>query len=304
MIRKLALIVILAAIAGGLAFYLLTSPKTLSPETLASLPDGDATRGELVFWAGGCASCHAADDAQGDDKLKLGGGHVLASDFGDFVVPNISMDADNGIGGWSREDFANAMQRGVAPDGSHLYPSFPYASYARMAPQDVSDLWAFMQTLPAVDNDPGPHRLGFPFSVRRGVGLWKLLYAGDDGPVVDLGADDAVLARGQYLVEGLGHCGECHTPRDFAGGLKKGSWLAGAPNPDGRGRIPNITPGGTIADWSEADIAYYLESGFTPDFNSVGGSMADVQENMAKLPASDRDAIAAYLKAIPAHQAQ
>ena len=301
MIRKLALFAGLAAIAGGLAFWFLTTPRVLSSDALAALPDGDASRGELVFWAGGCASCHAADDAKDDDRLKLGGGHVLASDFGDFVVPNISTDSRYGIGEWSRDDFANAMLRGIGPGGEHLYPSFPYTSYARMSGQDVADLWAFMQTLPAVDSDPGPHKLGFPFSIRRGVGLWKLLYAGDTGPVVDLGSDNAALKRGQYLVEGLGHCGECHTPRDFAGGLKKNLWLAGAPNPEGRGRIPNITPGGSIGGWSEGDIAYYLESGFTPDFNSVGGSMAEVQVNMSKLPASDRDAIAAYLKAIPAH---
>lgn len=303
MIRKLAIAIALAAIAGGLAFWFLTTPRMLSSEALAALPEGDAARGEPVFWAGGCASCHAADGAEGDDLLKLGGGHVLASDFGDFVVPNISMDAEHGIGDWSRDDFANAMLRGVAPDGAHLYPSFPYTSYARMSGQDVADLWAFLQTLPAVSEAPGPHKLGFPFNIRRGVGLWKLLYAGDTGPVVEIGDDTAIL-RGQYLVEVLGHCGECHTSRDFAGGLNKELWLAGAPNPEGRGRIPNITPGGPIGSWSASDIAYYLESGFTPDFNSVGGSMVEVQENMAKLPAEDRDAIAAYLKAIPAHSGE
>ena len=300
MIRKLAYVIVLAAIVGGLAFWFLSAPKPLGATALAALPEGDAARGELVFWAGGCASCHAADNAEGDDKLKLGGGHVLASDFGDFVVPNISPDPQHGIGQWSKDDFANAMMRGVSPDGENLYPSFPYTSYARMSDGDLADLWAFMQTLPAVDNDPGPHKLGFPFNIRRGVGLWKLLYA-DETWVVKVDETDDRLVRGRYLVEALGHCGECHTPRDFAGGVKRDLWLAGAPNPDGKGRIPNITPGGTIADWSEADIAYYLESGFTPDFDSVGGSMVDVQENMAKLPASDREAIAAYLKAIPAH---
>jgi mono/diheme cytochrome c family protein len=301
MIRKLALIVVLAAIAGGLVFYVLTLPQTLPRDVLAAMPDGDAARGETIFWAGGCASCHAAEKAQGDDKLKLGGGHVLASDFGDFVVPNISTDPQTGIGGWTAEDFANAMLRGVAPDGAHYYPSFPWTSYARMETGDLADLWAFMQTLPAVDNDPGPHRLGFPFNIRRGVGMWKLLYAGSE-PAVPLDTADDKVLRGQYLVEGLGHCGECHTPRDFAGGLKKDLWLSGAPNPEGPGRIPNITSGeGGIGSWSEADIAYYLESGFTPDFDSVGGTMVAVQENMAKLAAGDREAIAAYLKAIPAH---
>ncbi|WP_193175966.1 cytochrome c [Oricola nitratireducens] len=300
MLRKLATIAVLAAIAGGLAFYVLTMPRTLPEATLAALPEGDAARGETMFWAGGCASCHAADKAEGDDRLKLGGGHVLKSGFGDFVAPNISPDRNDGIGAWSRGDFANAMLRGVSPAGAHLYPAFPYTSYTRMKPRDVADLWAFLKTLPAVEGRAPGHRLGFPFTVRRGLGLWKLLYL-DPAPVIDLQTDDPQLLRGQYLVEGPGHCGECHTPRDVAGGLIQAKWLSGAPNPDGEGRVPNITGGkGGIGDWSQADIAYYLESGFTPAFDSVGGSMVEVQENMAKLTAEDRDAIAAYLKAVPA----
>ena len=111
------------------------------------------------------------------------------------------------------------------------------------------------------------------------------------------------LARGQYLVEGPGHCGECHTPRNALGGFEPDQWLAGAPNPEGQGRIPNITPGSkSIGGWSESDIVNYLETGFTPDFDSVGGSMVEVQKNIARLPASDREAIAAYLKAVPARE--
>ena len=116
--------------------------------------------------------------------------------------------------------------------------------------------------------------------------------------VADL-SGDPLLLRGRYLVEGPGHCGECHTPRDWTGGLKLERWLAGAPDLEGDGKVPNITPGG-LQGWSQEDIAYYLQSGFTPDFDTVGGSMVKVQKNMAKLPAEDLDAIAAYLKAIPA----
>lgn len=114
-------------------------------------------------------------------------------------------------------------------------------------------------------------------------------------------ASVSLVERGRMLVEGAGHCGECHTPRDRFGGLLRERWLAGAPNPEGKGRIPNITPGGeNISAWSAADIAYYLESGFTPEFDTVGGSMVAVQENMAKLSDEDRAAIAAYLLALPA----
>jgi mono/diheme cytochrome c family protein len=144
-----------------------------------------------------------------------------------------------------------------------------------------------------------PHTLGFPWSIRRGIGAWKRRYL-DTEPMPPV-ASPTPVERGRRLVEGAGHCGECHTPRDRFGGLIRARWLAGAPNPDGKGRVPNITPGGDdISAWSAADIAYYLESGFTPDFDTVGGPMVAVQENMAKLTDEDRAAIAAYLKALPA----
>jgi len=114
-------------------------------------------------------------------------------------------------------------------------------------------------------------------------------------------ADPAVLA-GRYLVEGPGHCGECHTPRDLIGGTRKDLWLAGAAAAEGEGKVPNLTEGeGGLGSWSTGDIAYYLETGFTPDYDSVGGAMVDVQRNMANLPAADREAIAAYIKAVPPH---
>jgi mono/diheme cytochrome c family protein len=262
-------------------------------------PEGDAVRGEAVFWAGGCESCHAAKGAKGDDRLKLGGGQVLATPFGDFVVPNISSDPGDGIGDWTDADFANAMTRGLSPEGRHYYPAFPYASYARMTPQDIADLRAFLATLPAVAGRAPGHDLTFPYSFRRGLGLWKLGFL-SDAPAVAVDTADPAVARGQYLVEGPGHCGECHTPRNFAGAVDTTRWLGGAPAAEGEGRVPNITPGGDLGGWSAGDIEYYLETGFTPDFDTVGGAMVAVQENMAMLEAGDRAAIAAYLKAVPA----
>ena len=158
------------------------------------------------------------------------------------------------------------------------------------------DLKAYLDSLPAVESSVGDHALDFPWSIRRGIGLWKRRYL-DTNPVLGIDAPNPVIERGRELVEGAGHCGECHTPRDRFGGLIRSRWLAGAPNPEGKGRIPNITPAGkNTSDWSAGDIAYYLESGFTPDFDTVGGSMVAVQENMAMLPKADREAIAAYLK--------
>jgi mono/diheme cytochrome c family protein len=231
--------------------------------------------------------------------LRLGGRRVLETDFGDFVTPNISPDVAHGLGAWTAQDFANAMQAGVSPDGRHYYPAFPYPSYARMQPGDVADLWAFLQTLPPVAETPEQFELAFPFNIRRGVGLWKLAFF-DPSPPVGIVGSDPLVARGQYLVEGAGHCAECHTPRNPAGGLIRSRWMAGGPDPEGEGRIPNITGGtGGIGSWSAGDIAYYLETGFTPDYDSVGGAMAEVQANIAELEARDRDAIAAYLKVLP-----
>jgi mono/diheme cytochrome c family protein len=299
MIKRLAAAIAALAIVVAALFWLLTLPRPLAA---AVLPDhvGDPVNGERMFWASGCASCHAAPGAKGDDKLKLGGGLALNTPFGIFRVPNISPDPETGIGGWSALDLVNAMQRGVAPDGRHYYPAFPYGSYARMRMSDIIDLIAFLDTLPPVRNAVAGHELGFPFNIRRGLGLWKLVYL-SDAPVIELSEADDLALRGRYLVEGPGHCGECHTPRDIAGGVKPAEWLAGAPNPEGKGIIPNITPHGDGHEaWSAKDIAYYLESGFTPEFDSVGGAMVTVQENMARLTADDHAAIAAYLKAVPA----
>lgn len=289
----------LALLLGLAGFWLLTIPRGLPAAALAALPAGDPERGEAVFWAGGCASCHADPNAEGEDRLRLGGGLRLATPFGTFVAPNVSMHKADGIGTWSAGAFANAMLRGVSPDGRHYYPAFPYGSYARMSHGDIADLWAFWQTLPAVEGRAADHALSFPFTLRRGLGLWKLAFL-SDAPVIAVDESDPVLVRGRYLVEGPGHCAECHTPRGFAGNLLASRWLAGAPSPEGRGRIPNITGGVRgIGDWSQADIAYYLETGFTPEFDSVGGTMVAVQKNMARITAEDRSTIAAYLKAVP-----
>ncbi len=302
LIRKLASAVLLLGGAGAVAAWFFSASVRLDAATVASLGEGDVTRGERIFWAGGCTSCHARPKSEGAARMELAGGLELKTQFGTFIAPNISPHPQDGIGSWSLANFANAMMRGVSPGGEHYYPAFPYTSYTRMRPTDVADLYAFMKTLPAVEGEAPGHQLGFPFNIRRGIGLWKWLYL-SDGPVLALGegTPENVLA-GQYLVEGPGHCGECHTPRQFTGGLKKDQWLAGAVAAEGEGIVPNITGGeGGIGEWSEVDIASFLETGFTPDFDTVGGSMVAVQRNMAQLSSEDRKAIAAYLKAVPPH---
>ena len=282
---------LLAASLLGLAAWVVSAPNTLNRTEWQS-PVGDSARGERVFNIGGCASCHIEKGAKGEARLLLGGGQAFETPFGTFYAPNISPSAE-GIGGWNALDLANALLRGVSPDGAHYYPAFPYSSYTRMPPQDVADLMAYLKTLSPVSRANTPHDLPFPFNIRRSNGFWKLLFLNDD-PVIE-----QANPRGQYLVEGLGHCAECHTPRNALGGLDRSRWLAGAPNPEGKGRIPNLTPGGGLADWSEADIAYYLESGFTPDFDTAGSTMVEVVENLSRATPEDRLAIARYIKALP-----
>jgi mono/diheme cytochrome c family protein len=301
-LRKLIISALALGVVGGATFWLVTAPVRLDAKSIAALGSGDAVRGERIFWAGGCASCHSRPKSEGAARLELAGGLELRTPFGTFVPPNISPDPQDGIGNWSLDDFANAILRGVSPDGAHYYPAFPYTSYARMTPADVADLYAFMKTLPPVSGAAPNNQLGFPFNIRRGIGLWKLLYLSDQ-PVIALPADaPEKVVLGRYLVEGPGHCGECHTPRAITGGTKKDEWLSGAVAAEGSGIVPNITSGeGGIGEWSESDIANYLETGFTPEFDSVGGAMVDVQKNMAKLAPTDREAIAAYLKVVPPH---
>lgn len=293
--RRLLLSAAILALAGGAVFWLVTEPKPLAADQTAALT-GDASAGEAAFWAAGCASCHMADGAKGEAELVLSGGQRFASPFGTFLAPNISPDPTHGIGGWSLAAFANAVTRGISPEGTHYFPAFPYNAYNKMELQDVADLKAFMDTLPPSSAPSQAHEVSFPFNIRRNLGGWKFLFESDEWVITDTLSSEE--SRGRYLVEAMAHCGECHTPRNVLGGLDRSRWLAGAPDPSGKGRIPNITP--AKLDWSTGEITEYLTTGFTPDYDSVGGHMVHVVENMARLPISDREAIAAYLKRTPA----
>jgi mono/diheme cytochrome c family protein len=300
MIRKLIVIVIVLAIVGFGAFWLITAPRTFAA---TDLPDHtpDMANGEYMFWAGGCSSCHAAKGATGDDLLKLGGGMVLKSDFGDFHVPNISPDKATGIGDWTALDLVNAMKRGVGKDGVHLYPAFPYTSYQHMKVEDIIDLKGYLDTLPAVANDVPETALAFPFSFRRGLGLWQLLYVHGETFVPDPAATDAVN-RGAYLVKAAGHCTQCHSPRTFYGGIIESREYSGAPLTAGEGSAPNITTDNDtgIGTWSIAQIVAMMKTGFLPDFDVIGGDMAPVQRNLARLTAEDQNAMAEFMKTLPA----
>lgn len=256
----------------------------------------DAAAGRVVFLASGCNSCHATPGQS--DPLRLGGGLELKTPFGSFFPPNISPDPIDGIGRWDVVDLANALKAGVSPDGRHYYPALPYTSYQYMTDGDVRDLMAFLRTLPPVHGRPPPHRLAFPFSIRRGVGLWKLFYL-DGGRLDPDPSKSAAWNLGRYLVEGPGHCAQCHSPRDMFGGIVRSRQLTGGPTPDGKDKAPDITGRG-LANWSRADIVEALATGLTPDGDSLGGPMAAVVRDTGQLPASYREAIAEYLKSLPA----
>jgi len=290
--RVIGNLVLLGVLVLASALWL-TRPVPIADTEVAGLV-GDPIAGETVFWAGGCASCHAAEDATGEARLLLSGGQAFPSAFGTFRAPNLSPSPD-GIGGWTLAQFLTAMQNGISPEGRHYYPAFPYTAYRLAERQDLADLFAFLQTLPESDAASLPHEVGFPFSIRRAVGFWNLLYLGDT--FVVQGELSEQEQRGRYLAEALSHCGDCHTPRGPLGAVERSQWLQGAPNPTGTGTIPPLTP--DRLTWSSDEIAAYLNDGFTPDFDTAGGHMRAVVMNLAQLDPEDRLAIAAYLARVP-----
>jgi mono/diheme cytochrome c family protein len=294
MLRRLFLALVLLALIGFGAFWWLTIPATIAA---ASLPayQPDVANGQTMFNVGGCSSCHAVPNQP--DRLKLGGGLAMPSPFGTFYAPNISPDPNDGIGRWSEADFVTAVLKGTSPSGAHLYPAFPYASYQHAKVEDVRDLFAYLKTLAPVSGRVRDHDLPFPFNLRRTVGVWKWLFL-DGRPFVPDPAHSAAWNRGAYLVNGFGHCAECHSPRNFLGGIVGAQRFAGGPNPEGEGWVPNITQKG-LAEWSVNDFAYFLETGDLPEGDKAAGAMARVIRNTSQLPAADRTAMAEYLKSLP-----
>jgi mono/diheme cytochrome c family protein len=293
MLRRLVVLALIAAVVGFGVFWVVTIPATVPASALAAhTPNLD--NGKTMFLIGGCASCHATPGQ--DDKTKLGGGVGLKSPFGTFYTPNISPDPNLGIGKWTEANFVTAMVKGTSPDGRHYFPAFPYTSYQRIGTGDLRDLFAYLKTLPAVQDKSKPHDVPFPFNIRRTLGGWKFLFL-DGKPFEGNPARDVVWNRGAYLVNGPGHCAECHSPRNVLGGIIASQRFAGGPSPDGDGFVPNITQKGLSL--SEEQVIKLLKTGETPDGDTVGGEMGKVVANTGKLSAEDRAAIAAYIKSLP-----
>ncbi|HZB91497.1 MAG TPA: cytochrome c [Stellaceae bacterium] len=253
-------------------------------------------RGEVLFRAADCTGCHT--DAKGGGAL-LAGGRKIDTLFGTFYGPNITPDQQDGIGGWSEEQFRRALREGIGRDGGYLYPVFPFASFTGMSDGDIADLYAYLRSLPPVAQPNQPDVLHFPFGWRFLLFLWRALFF-HEGPLPPDIDHSPEWNRGRYLAEAVVHCQQCHTPRNFLGGLKGSEAYSGnAKGIDGM-KAPNITsdPETGIGKWSVDDIALLLKTGQTPDMDFVGSGMAEVVKGTAALSDTDRRAIAAYVRSI------
>jgi mono/diheme cytochrome c family protein len=264
---------------------------------LRAADEASVKRGEVLFNTADCTACHT--DVKGGGQ-SLAGGRPLDTPFGRFYGPNITADKQYGIGAWSEAEFRRALREGRGRNGEYLFPVFPYPAFTGMSDQDIADLYAYLQSRSAVAQPDRPHEVGFPFSWRFLQVFWRTLFF-TEGPLQPIAGQGAEWNRGRYLAEAVAHCGQCHTPRNFLGGLKQGQAFAGNPQgPDGQ-KAPNITPDADtgIGKWSVDDIAMILKTGQTPDFDFVGSGMAEVVKGTSELTDDDRRAIAIYVKSLP-----
>jgi mono/diheme cytochrome c family protein len=254
---------------------------------------GDAKRGEYLSKAGGCIGCHTE---MRKDAQPFAGGRALKTPFGTFYGPNITPDPTAGIGSWKETDFIRAMREGKRPDGANYFPAFPYSSFTRISDADLRDLWAYLRSLQPSAQPSKEHELGFFYRWRFLVTFWKWLFF-DAGPLAPDPAKSEQLNRGRYLVDALGHCGECHTPRNFLGGPKKARYLGGAKLGDDV-NAPNITPT-RLKKYGPAELKDILTSGLYSDGDVMGETMSEVVKNTtSQLTAPDLDALIAYLLSI------
>ncbi|MDI3323778.1 c-type cytochrome [Pontibacterium granulatum] len=279
-----------AAVVGWNSLPLLAN---VGPEQL-NATTGDVARGAYLARASGCIACHTRIE---DGGAPLAGGSGLETPFGTFYAPNLTTDVEHGIGGWTQEQFAVALRKGISPAGKPYYPAFPYSFYTKFSDQDIADLWAAFQTVPAVADTVSEHDLSFPFSQRNGLYLWQKVFFTEGR--LDVAANrEEKYRRGEYLVESAAHCAACHTPRNLLGGLKRDRDYTGSVSMlQAEGQIPAITPQAlTEAGWTVKDLAWALQSGIKPDGDVFGGSMGEVvRDGTAYLQPEDLEAMAHYL---------
>jgi mono/diheme cytochrome c family protein len=256
--------------------------------------EGDAKRGEYLAKAAGCVGCHTEEK---EGAVPFAGGRALKTPFGTFYGPNITPHAETGIGRWTEAEFTRAMREGVRPDGSNYFPAFPYPSFTKIVDSDLSDLWAYLRTLPRSSQPSREHDLWFFFGWRWLVTFWKWFYF-TAGPFTNIPGLNDVANRGAYLVQALGHCGECHTPRNFLGGPKSDRYLAGGKGPDGKS-VANLTPT-NLKKQSDKEIKDFLVTGLTAEGDVPAEAMGEVIKNTtSQLTPADLDALIAYLRTLP-----
>ena len=230
------------------------------------------------------------------DAVPFAGGRALKTPFGTFYGPNITPDRKAGIGAWTEAQFIRAMRYGERPDGSNYFPAFPYPSFTKISDADLHDLWAYLRTLPPSSKPSQQHDLHFPFGFRFAVSVWKWLFF-SPGAFTPSPQASTSVNRGAYLVQALGHCGECHTPRNFMGGPKSGRALAGGKGPEGKD-VANLTPTG-LKKWNDVDLKEFLLSGLSPDGDVTAAAMGEVVTNTtSKLTPQDLGALIAYLRSL------
>ena len=289
---------LLSRIAGLLLAGLLAAAPLAYPAGNKA-PNAHLSRGEYVYRAANCFGCHTDAKHAGS---ALAGGRALVTPFGTFYSPNITPDAETGIGKWSEQDFARALRAGLGRNHKQLYPAFPYTSYTRMSDDDLHALWAYLQSLPAVKQANKPHNLKWFASARPLVRLWKVLYF-SPGDYKSDPRKSVSWNRGAYLVEVLAHCGECHTPRNTLGGAKTNMRYAGTRAGPDNSVVPNITPDKKtgIGKWNTTELITYLGNGMTPGGDFAGDLMAEVIDNSLQyLHKDDLAAIAEYIQSQPA----
>lgn len=291
--KRFAMLVGVTSVVAVIGWKSLPLLANVGPEAL-SVSEGNVARGAYLARASGCIACHTSID---DGGLPLAGGPGLKTPFGTFYAPNLTTDKEHGIGGWTLEQFAAALRKGVSPDGRPYYPAFPYSFYTGLSDQDIADLWAAFKTVPPVAQSSQSHRLNFPFNQRDGLNLWQAIFF-KEGRLAEPEAADEAYRRGAYLVESAAHCAACHTPRNAFGALDRDQDYAGSRSLlNGKGRIPAITTDALRqAGWTVQNLAYALQSGIKPDGDVFGGSMGEVvRDGTGYLHRQDLEAMAYYL---------
>lgn len=300
--RRSLAVGLLVCFGAAMAYAFLPGAGVSSAGSLADY-DASAERGAYLAYAGNCLTCHTTEGGE-----PYAGGVAFHTPFGLLHSTNITSDNATGIGDWSFEDFYRSMKQGVRPDGSHLYPAFPYTDFAKLTDEDLASLYLYFQGIEAVSSVPVDNELSFPFNQRALLGPWKTLFH-DPSTFEPDPAQSPQWNRGAYLVEGAGHCGACHTPRNALGAERESLALTGGSYLDkvlfGYYRPwsgVNLTPHKAgLASWEEDDIVDYLRDGVSRTA-VVHGPMREVVMNSTKhLSEDDLRSMAVYLKGIPSN---